>query len=371
MTSKRDGQGWQDGWQIVGHEHAVSVLRRAVEHDALAHAWLFGGPAGTGKGALALRLAQALLCERRETPGDAPCLECHSCRQIDAGEAPDVERITIGGVCDESQHRDHAADGSTRIRICQVRRLARVASLAPFAAARRIFILDTADELQTEAAHALLKTLEEPPATALFVLLATDPDGLLPTIRSRCQQLMLKPLPVAELAAALQAREGLTAEDAEELARLARGRYGLARRMHADPSLRVLQETATEDVRRLSVAGRNERFDYADRLADGWYRARESVLETLDVWRERWRDALLAAVEVGDAGERAASAALDCSPAQALRGLRATQRAREHLLENTNARLALEVMMLDLPRLPRSEGEGPREERREPATAPA
>src|SRR5690606_35727257 len=95
-----------------------------------------------------------------------PDLTTRVARQIDGDEMPDIERIATRGVCDESNH-DHLTDTSTGIRICQIRRLERVASLAPFAAPRRIFIIDTADELQTQACHALLKTLEEPPGDVL------------------------------------------------------------------------------------------------------------------------------------------------------------------------------------------------------------
>ena len=355
----------QEGWAMVGQEHAVDALLRALDGDLLAHAYLFSGPPGVGKGTLALRLAQTLLCNADKRP----CLQCRACRQIEAGEAPDIEHIAIGGVCDESSHRDHSTDGSTRIRICQIRRLERVASLAPFQAPRRIFIVDTADDLQIEAAHALLKTLEEPPATVLLILLATDVEALLPTIRSRCQRLTLRPAPAAELAAALQDRSGVPADEAAELARLARGRYGLAMRMHADPSLRVLQETVTADVRRLSGAGRNERFDYAEQLSRSWYGERDSVLATLDIWRAWWRDVLLAAahVDAGPLDDDVREEAARCSPEQALQALRAAQRAREHLTQNTNAQLALEVMMLDLPVLPELE----REEAREVAASPS
>lgn len=333
-----------NAWGVFGADHAVAVLQRAIEGGHLAHAYLISGPSGVGKGTLARRLAQTLSC-LDPLPGPAPCLACRACRQVEAGDAPDIERIAIGGVCDESGHADHAADNSTRLRICQVRRLERVTSLAPFAAPRRIFVIDTADDLQTEAAHALLKTLEEPPATVLVLLLATDGDALLPTIRSRCQELVLRPAPVAALTAALVAA-GAQPDDALALARLARGRYGVAQRMRADPTVAVLRETVTDDIERLTTAGRNERFDYAETLAGRWQREREATLATLELWREWWRDQLLAAA---GAGTSDGGTPPRYSTAEALQAVRAVQQAREHLLENTNAQLAVEVMMLDLP----------------------
>ncbi|MEX2228068.1 MAG: AAA family ATPase [Dehalococcoidia bacterium] len=332
-------------WGVFGADHAVAVLQHAITGGHLAHAYLIAGPSGVGKATLARRLAQTLSCAA-PLPGPAPCLACRACRQVEAGDAPDIERIAIGGVCDESGHTDHAADNSRRLRICQVRRLERVASLSPFSAPRRIFVIDTADDLQTEAAHALLKTLEEPPATVLVLLLATDGDALLPTIRSRCQALVLRPSPVAALAAALTAT-GTDAAQARTVARLARGRFGLAQRMLADPTLAVLRETVTGDIERLAAAGRNERFDYAETLAGRWQREREAAVATLDLWREWWRNELL--VAAGAITLDGDGVTMGFSAEEALQAVRAVQQACAHLQQNTNAQLAIEVMMLDLP----------------------
>lgn len=357
-------------WGMVGQQHAVTALRAALQHGRLGHAYLFSGPRGVGRATLARRLAQALSCEARI--GVDPCLECRPCRQIEAGTWPDFQPVRVGGICDESDHRDHAADGSTRIRICQVRRIARLSAMpqwnttspeaaptlfgdaleaapadpVPASAPKRIFLIDAAEDLQTEAAHALLKTLEEPPESALLVLVASDLEELLPTIRSRCQELVLRPLGRAELARALE-DEGVDVERAEELSLAAEGRYGRARQLVQDPSLGVLRETAFADVERLARAPRNERFDYAEALSKRWTRERESVLATLDAWREWWRVVLHAA---GAPTKPAAS--IPCAPHEAVRALQAVQTARQHLLENTNPQLALEVMLLDMPRLP-------------------
>ncbi|MSQ29566.1 MAG: DNA polymerase III subunit delta' [Dehalococcoidia bacterium] len=357
-STSTEQPGAKNAWGLRGHDTAVEALRRAIRSGHLAHAYLLGGPPGVGKTALGRRLAATLVSPSAEDT-TVPDLDARAARQIEVGVSPDVERIAIGGICDESQH-DHAGDRSTRIRICQVRRLERVASLAPFAASRRVFIIDTADDLQTEAAHAILKTLEEPPVSALFILVAADPDALLPTIRSRCQEFTLRPMAHHLLAVALQEDAGLSAADATALAHLAHGRYGLAMRMHADPTMAVLRESAEAEAMRLASASRNERFDVADRLGNAWYRERESVLATIDLWREWWRSALLAGVGVtnsGDGGARTNIAPqiatqIDCNAEDALRALRAVQTAREHLLANTSAQLALEVMMLDLPTLP-------------------
>ncbi len=369
-------------WGMVGQQHAVAALRSALEHDRLAHAYLFTGPRGVGRATLARRLAQALSCEAPD--GVDPCLACRACHQVEAEAWPDYHAVRVGGICDETDHRDHGADGSTRIRICQVRRIARQSAMPQWSAGgpsagalafdlgeaapparnrpRRMFLIDAAEDLQTEAAHALLKTLEEPPESALLVLVASDIEELLPTIRSRCQELALRPLGRAELARTL-VEEGVAPERAQELADAAEGRYGLARRLLQDPSLGVLREATFADIERLVAAGRNERFDYAAALARRWTRERESVLATLDVWRDWWRAALRHAALDG---------ATDLpSPRELVRGLRAVQRAREHLLENTNPQLALEVMLLDIPRTPLLASMRQGEENRRGMPAPA
>ena len=351
-TGSVPGPGVTDGggWGVYGQEEAVSSLRRALRSRRLAHAHLFAGPSGVGRATLARRLAQALCCEAAGADAaesrEVPCRECQSCRLVEGGSAPDIETISTGGLCDESgaNHRDHAQDGSTRIRVCQVRRLERLAALAPFSAPRRIFVVDSADDLQHEAAQALLKTLEEPPGETLLVLLASDPEALPATLRSRCQLLRLAPLPPTTLARALEEHASLEAEDAARLAREAGGRYGLALRLHADPSHAVLRESAVSELERLTVADRAERLDYADTLARRWGRERASVLELLDHWRDWWRERLLAASGLGPEPGPDAAAAREAASA-----LSALQRARAHLLGNVVAQFALEVLMLDLP----------------------
>jgi len=336
------------GWHLEGLDAPVAALKRAIDGGHLAHAYLFHGPPGVGKAALANRLAQALVTTPMADGSidlDAPLV-----RRIEAGELPDVERLAVGGLCDdESEERSAAA---TVIRICQIRRLHRLAALAPFQSPRRVFIVDTIDDIQSEAAHALLKVLEEPPAHVLLLLLANDVDEVLPTIRSRCQELSLRPMPVTDLAEALERRAHLPPDEAAETARDARGRFGLAMQLVQDPTLRVLREAVEADATRLATADRNVRFDYAATLSGNWRRERSSVIATLDLWGEWWRDALIGAAGLGEGVgtvQDGSEQPLRWSAADAVRALHAVRRAREHLLANVNPQLALEVMMLDLP----------------------
>src|SRR3972149_3980317 len=156
-------------WDVIGQNRAIAVLRRAVEDPSrLSHAYLFAGPEHVGRATTARRFAQALNCTAgRERPWDT----CRSCRLIGEDKHPDVEWGLVGGVCEESDPRDHSADGSRDIRICQVRRLGRVVSRTAVDARCRVVIVDPADTMTTEAANAFPKTLEEPPPAVALVLL--------------------------------------------------------------------------------------------------------------------------------------------------------------------------------------------------------
>jgi DNA polymerase-3 subunit delta' len=157
-------------------EHIVRALRAVMSKGLVAHAYLFYGPAGTGKKTLAGSIAQALNCAQFP---QGPCETCPSCLKVARGTHPDVHWIIPEGKV---------------IRIEQVRQAVKAASLQPREGRRHIFILDAAQGLTPEAANSLLKTLEEPPAAVVFILLAEKPGLLPPTVVSRCQVFPLRHL---------------------------------------------------------------------------------------------------------------------------------------------------------------------------------
>tara|TARA_Y100000588_G_scaffold393304_1_gene508777 strand:- start:1549 stop:2661 length:1113 start_codon:yes stop_codon:yes gene_type:complete len=334
-------------WQLEGLDGPVSALRRSIEAGSLAHAYIFHGPRGVGKATLAKRLAQALIAQ---SIGDSSIdFESKLVQQIETEEFPDIEWVKVGGICDDETRERSTA--TSRIRICQVRRLQRLAALAPFQSPRRIFVFDTIDDIQTEAGHALLKTLEEPPQHVLLVLLANEIDKVLPTIRSRCREIELSPMAVFDLAEVLESRFSLDSADAIATAREAKGRYGLALSLIKDPSLRMLQATVAEDAVRLVKADRNARLDYAGKLSQLWRRERASVLVTIDFWIAWWQEALFIASGLRDAKKTVPDGdnVLGLQVEDVVLGLHAIRRGRRHLLANVNPQLALEVMMLNLP----------------------
>lgn len=217
----------------IGHRPLLVVLARAVARASVPPSLMFAGPEGVGKRTIALALAQTLNCsEPRSAEGletDA-CGTCPTCARIARGTHPDVVLIQPGS--------------TGTIKVDQVREVIDRAAYRPFEGRRRVVIIDDADTLVPQAQNALLKTLEEPPAASVFLLVTARPDALLPTVRSRCPQLRFRPLAVEEIVLALtRAKMGET--EARAVAATAEGSIG-----------RALQASAGDWVASREVAAR-------------------------------------------------------------------------------------------------------------------
>jgi DNA polymerase-3 subunit delta' len=180
-------------WEgIYGHDVVVERFRRSLESGRLASSYLFLGPAGVGKRAFALKLAKALLCTNSPEAALAPCGKCDSCRLTDAGTHPDVDIVGLPPGKRELPISTFLGDRDHR----HQEGLCHNIGLRPMMGRRRVAIIDDADGLNTESANCLLKTLEEPPAAALLILIGTNRSRQLPTILSRTQIVRFEPLPV-------------------------------------------------------------------------------------------------------------------------------------------------------------------------------
>ena len=187
-------------WKTVGHDRAVTLLRRGLEIGRTSHAYLISGTARVGKMTLALDLTAALNC----TGSTRPCGECGQCGRIARGLHADVRVIGTESPGGE-QGRPRISIG-----IDQVREVRREANLRPFEGSFRVLIFDGVERLTAEAANSILKLLEEPPDQVVLILLSSDAAAVPATIASRCQLLELRPLPFQDRrgGAAGRARRG-------------------------------------------------------------------------------------------------------------------------------------------------------------------
>ena len=332
-------------WRIHGQEHLTRALDQGLSQGQLAHAYLIVGPPQSGKTTLALQLAQAVNC----TGDDRPCGRCHQCQRIERRLHTDVQVITPGQ--DERTGRPR-----TEISIDQIRLLENAAALAPYEGMYRVFIIDGAERLSTEAANALLKTLEEPPAHVLLLLTAAEEEALLSTIRSRCQRLEVRPLPEERLVAVLTGEHNVAPEDARLLARISGGRLGWAIAAATTPRLLEERQVRFDTLLQVLDGGLERRFQFAQELAQQFSRDRGAVQDVLGFWLLWWRDLLVLKQQVGeqvvnlDWQQTLEERAQRLQAGQVVAVMKTLVLTLERLEQNANPRIALDVLMLALPR---------------------
>lgn len=248
---------------LFGHDEAATAFRDALDGGRLHHAWLISGAEGIGKGTFAEKAALRVLASghgRLETPGlDVP--EDHpSARLMAAGSHPDLMRL-------ERVPRENSTTGelARNISVDQVRGLQRLFSTTASMSPWRVVIIDAIDDLERNAANALLKNLEEPPPSSVFLLVSHAPERLLPTIRSRCRSLRLSPLDDDAMASAL--RSALPDADESERAALAAATRGAPGRALA--------------FRGLDMAGLDRKMSELVRLGDPTNARRSALAQTL------------------------------------------------------------------------------------------
>ena len=214
---------------ILGQDSAVSFLAGRVKSGRLANAYLFHGPGGVGKRLAAVCFAKAINCLSRDTANDRAdssdpadgCGICPACKKIEAMNHPDVRVVSSG------------SDGSS-VKIDDVRAVIADIGLKPYEARMKVYIIDGADNLTEEAANALLKTIEEPAGDSLLVLISESPRRLLPTVRSRCQNVRFFPMGANIVKDILVGRHGIDADIAHILAGITCGSPGEALKLKDD-----------------------------------------------------------------------------------------------------------------------------------------
>lgn len=326
---------------VIGHRRLREKLARRALDGEVAHAYGLFGPRSVGKRTVAIRFAQTLTCERRLAGG---CGACLACRKIEQGIHPDVRIVARA-----SERKD--------ITIDQIRDMQGDLALRPLEGRRRVVIIDDAADVNDVGQDALLKTLEEPPAHAVVVLVSTTPAALHETIRSRLQPLVLRLVPTVEIAAALAARG---VRDAEQHAAAAIGRPGVAIALASGDARRTDRDRLEAELYRLISSGLTDRFAWAADLSDESdpRKRAQSIASRFGEWTELLRDAAVAArgelvrpLRPGRSAETqrlAGSVGADDLLGAAL----LAQKLRGDLEWSANARAMLELFALRLPYSP-------------------
>ncbi len=318
--------------EIRGNTPLVEQLRRSAASGRSSHAYLFLGGAGAGKRLIANTFAKALQCEGEKRP----CDSCKSCHAFNHGNHPDViyfQPLKSGKTYTIEDVREQ---------------LLETVDLKPFQYEKKIYIIEKADTLNIQSQNALLKTLEEPPAHAVFLLLAERAEAFLPTILSRVVVMKIRPLSAETIADYLM-QAGHLAEESHILSAYAQGRIGQALELVEDEGFREMRQDILGKLEALPSMSEGDAYLLAKDLEG--YKNDLRFLDIMELW---YRDLLTAKSlrEEGyliqrdkkDAIFRAAKepAALLAKKAAAVRT------ARMRLAQNANFRLTMEVMLMDL-----------------------
>lgn len=325
-------------WQVIAQDKVISLLDYSIKTNAIAHAYLIVGPRHVGKGTLAFNLAQALNCDGPELP----CGQCRSCQRILEGKHADITPIGL--------------DSKTEIGIDDIRALQRIANLPPYEGKCKVFIIDDAEYLSTEAANSLLKILEEPPQSVVWLLLVAEEEHLLPTVISRCQRLELKPVPSEHVREALVNSYNVEDNRAKLLAQLCRGRFGWALSALANDDILEQRSQRIDSLVSLLTASLDQRFTYAQELTGQFSQNRRAGAEIIEIWLDWWRDLMLIK---GDCQEAIINVDYKTVLEEQARGLNLGEikeflnslcLLQDAISKNVNPRLASEWLMLNLPR---------------------
>ncbi len=330
---------------VLGHAQPRALLLRAVVAGSVPQSLLFDGPDGVGKRTTALALAAAINCRQSGVDGDA-CSTCPSCRRIPRGQHPDIVEL--------------APNEKGTITVDMAREVIGQASYRPFEARRRVVIVDEADRLQPPAQNALLKTLEEPPPSSMFVLVTSRPDSLLETVRSRCPRVRFGRLGPNDLAEVLVRHGGVKRADAAGLAAMGDG--SVSRALAQDTGELVEARDAALSLLR-GLAGRPpvaRRLAFAQQLAEvpkkrGAGTDREVLARRLDALSLLVRD-LGAVGQAGstpvlanpDLGSDLAGLVREFDTARVLGAFALVDKARRSLDRNQSAKVVADWLACEL-----------------------
>ena len=342
---------------LINQNKPIRILTTLLKNGTLPHAFLFTGTEGVGKQAAAIALAMACNCQRDNTalkaadPSDPTpnspsaksdatsidsCGVCKTCKKIASGKHADIIRIRPSG---------------SFIKIAQIRELVHTLAMKPYEARIRVAIIAEAQAMNDAASNALLKILEEPPERTVLVLIATSKSGLLPTIVSRCQQVAFDPISKKNIAHLLREEYKLADETAEIIAAMANGSYSRAQAM-ARSNWLSRRKWLLDEIENLSVQKMGRLLALAEKLS-GEKQAVSEALEIIKVWV---RDLIITRYDPGkiinhDMAGKIKIAAKKYALPNLLSKVNAVQQVQNRLKANTNVRLAMEGLLIQLAQL--------------------
>ena len=352
-------------WHFVGNAHAVRAIQGSLRAGRAAQTYLITGPPGVGRRTFAIRLAQEIWCAGLPQPvassepfkflDDANAMWRTAVRRGHPDEEPDPDKLTTADgrrvdlrfvlTAYNDLHVLRRADSARDIVIDGVREWGAGLYRTPATQPMRIGLIDAAHEINSLAANALLKTLEEPGKHAILILIAPRAADVLPTIVSRCRVIELGPVPLADIVAHLSASFPLPADTVGQIAQAARGRPGWAIRMASDPEAWNAYRETREEAAAFEQASTPARF----RAVDGLLPRGRMVAQTnealawLGTVEEEQSHTLRSAMRSNSSGAPPERRAALASAVGRLARLRETQRA---LIANVSPRLALEDLAL-------------------------
>lgn len=320
---------------IIGHADIITHMQNAIRKGQISHAYLLAGEKGSGKTQLAETFAMTLQCEKH---GTDPCGQCPSCLKALSGNHPDI------------LHVKHDKPGSVSVDDIR-RQVVGDVAIRPYESPYKVYIVNDASKMTPQAQNALLKTLEEPPAYAVILLLADHPEMLLPTILSRCVTLRLKPVSNSEIRSFLMNRLHVPDYQAEIETSFAQGNPGKARKIAESADFMDMVENA---VYQMKHSKEKEIYEMVDAVRD-LSAEKQNIQDYFDIYLMWFHDVLMYKAtqdidslifkeEVPAIRERAAVSSYEGLE----RILEAIHTAEDRLRANVNFDLTMELLFLTM-----------------------
>ena len=320
---------------IIGQEQIKEHLQNALSTGKVSHAYIINGERFSGKEYIAKIFAMALQCER---DGIEPCQECHSCRQALSENQPDIIRVT------------HEKPGSIGVDDIRAQINGDIA-IKPYSSPRKIYIVNEAEKMTVQAQNALLKTLEEPPAYAVILLLTTNVNAFLPTILSRCVVLNMKPVADEKVKKYLMEELQVPDYKADVCVAFARGNVGKAKQLASSEDFEKVKEEALALLKYVQDMDVTEMIAAIKKISEYKLDVND-YLDILTIW---YRDVLLFKA-TGDANHLVFREELSNIRRVAGRTsyegiekvIRSLEKAKSRLDANVNFDLAMELLLMDM-----------------------